>query len=292
MLPGFTPSVGLLNARLQYVLASTTDVVISALFSANQWTSGADKVVIIPSGVTIGGSTSATPAMRTGTGRGGALEVVCAGTISGGGGTANSGVGGTAFYAEQSGVTLRNSGTVRSGGGGGGAGGAGGTGVVQEGPTYQEVPTTYRWSNDASFGDVYWDGVLILSGNTTGGSYASGGWTYYRGAYQGTGSLYYVYRQQGPYSGGAGGAGGRGQGYDGAAAAGSAGSAGGTNAGTGGTGGTGGAYGATGSTGSTGANGNSGSGVAGTAGGITGYAIHGIGSITLVNSGTITGTQG
>lgn len=300
-------------------LSSANNISIQSFFSASDWSNvNKKKRLVIPGGITIGSTTPATAALRTGSAWGGTLIIENNGTISGAGGTANSGVGGTAFLAEAAGVTLINTGTIRAGGGGGGVGGVGGQGYYQTPYTYQEgqyfsetYPGYYYWVVSAegrSPNRFQWNGTTLYGpAGATGTSFSSGGWNYYRGSLQrtelyGEGSssgsyymyFYYIYRQQTRYnntytSGGAGGAGGRGQGHNGANAGGSGGAAGGTNAGTGGTGGTGGGYGASGATGNTGATGNYTGGVGGSGGGLAGYGLQNSGNISLTNTGSILG---
>lgn len=291
MLPFLTSSAVLASRIVEVTLANSTEVSISALFSAGDWAGANLKRVKIPAGVTIGSTHAATAALRCGTGRGGRLEIVLDGNVDGAGGAAHSGTGGDAISIPQSGVTLKGAGNLRAGGGGGGDGGLGGAGVfftdrtVTEGEYYAPVDPTY-YAVDTTGGGTGW--VLRWASanlNHPTVPYAPGdGYTYYAGTSQGNAlgaPTYSIYRTHvvtdvpNATAGGSGGAGNRGQGSDGAAVAGSAGSAGGTNAGTGGNGGTGGAFGNSGSAGSTGANGNNGSGVAGTAGGLSGYAVNG-----------------
>lgn len=288
-------------SELTVTLSNATSVNLSLLFSGGDWSSSVPKRVIVPSGVTIGSNAAGTAAIRTGTGWGGTLtlQVDAGGIVSGAGGAANGGVGGTAVLVDASTLNVLNNGTIRAGGGGGGSGGTGGDGTyeVQDGAVqYSATNPRYRYFPLASCGGVktyYWNEVLIYS-STTAPTFpiVSGGYNYYFGNQRGSQSCgayaREVYRTQTTAStGGAGGAGGRGIGYDGAAASGVGGTAGGTNAGTGGTGGTGGDWGASGATGATGAAGNAGGGVAGTAGGLAGYALQGY--TVLTNNGTLQG---
>ena len=100
----------------------------ATLFGSN-WASTVPKRVIVPSGVTVGGTT--THAMLVPSGMGGTLVFDISGNVHGHGGAANGGNGGNAIHCIQtSGVTINiNSGAeVKAGGGGGGQGGAGGSG--------------------------------------------------------------------------------------------------------------------------------------------------------------------
>lgn len=301
------------------VAADVTNLDVKSLFSLPDWeNAGKKKRVVINAGVIVG-STSATAALLTGTGRANDLIIENNGEIQGKGGAANSGAGGPAINIQQDGVTIQNNGAIRGGGGGGGKGGTGGTGgggsyssttrEPSSGEYYSRSGTLYFYKtfNGTS---LYWGGSLVFGeGGTNLGPITVGSVTYYRGSERGSsgGSNYYgIYRTYPSTvntSGGAGGAGGNGgvgQGYTQANTAGSAGSAGsngGTNAGKGGTGGTGGdgsvwgVDGEDGATGATGASGNRTSGAAGSAGsagGAAGAAITGL-ARTLVNNGTING---
>ena len=305
MLPGVRPALaGLIPGVIEVTVSSGGGgLTLSSLFLSGDWTGPLTKRVIIPSGVTRGSSAVGTPAIRTGTGRGGKLEIVLNGELQGAGGAANSGVGGDSLLVEQSGTTLLGTGANRAGGGGGGKAGDGGPGTytAQEGPFYHrhdagsgvtpiDAPPYYFWESGASHG--YWNSSGAVTFTAATSWYDGSVYTYYRGAFAETfgGSNYYIYRQwTAASSGGAGGNGGRGRGYDGAPAAGVSGVAGGTNAGTGGTGGTGAEWGATGSTGATGGSGNAGGGVTGTAGGLAGYAINGLANLTNLFTGTAQG---
>ena len=100
----------------------------ATIFGSN-WASTVPKRVIVPSGVTVGGTT--THAMLVPTGMGGTLVFDISGNVHGHGGAANGGNGGNAIHClSTTGVTINiNSGAeVKAGGGGGGQGGAGGTG--------------------------------------------------------------------------------------------------------------------------------------------------------------------
>lgn len=242
------------------------------------------------------------------------------GDIQGPAGAANGGAGGWALHA-RSDFTLVNTGAIRGGGGGGGKGGnggAGGTGYYNntEGSYYNGSYfwfTTQGWTESG----IKWGGSWVYwAYGDPGGSYSSGGYTYYRSSHVGiaydpgggTRDHYYIYRTWPTYTsgggGGAGGNGGIGQGYGQGPASGlggASGSAGGTNAGhggTGGSGGSGGTWGNAGSAGHTGATGNSGNhaggagGSAGSAGGTAGAAIWkdaGV-TVTLAVTGTINGS--
>jgi hypothetical protein len=283
------------SCEIDVTLSNSTNVNISTLFTSAQWTSTTPKKVIIPAGVTIGATSSATPAIQTGTGWSGTLTLQNAGTIAGAGGTANSGVGGTAVLASQATLYVVNTGTIEGGGGGGGAGGGGDySGTTQDGPLFSQSGAYYEWVYNGIGNSIFWNDTNPFTATYTPGSgaitsyLAADGYTYYKGVNQ-TASYYAIYRTHPATidtTGGAGGAGGRGQGYDGANASGSGGAAGGTNAGTGGTGGTGATYGNTGNTGATGASGNNGAGTAGTGGGLAGLIFQTAANVSQTNSGT------
>lgn len=295
MMLGRAGTVGLASAEL-VILSNAQNVVLSALpWRPGVFASVLGKQVIVPAGVTIGSLNPSSPALDTGTGWGGSLDLVISGSVEGAGGVLNGGAGGDALLARANGgnkLRLTNAGLIAGGGGGGGAGGAGGGGYFlvthTEGQFFNiSGPHTYFYRPIDGPGFV-WDGVFI--GGTT--PVASGGYIYYQGSYSGSGTLYYVYRtyQTTTFtSGGAGGAGGRGRGYTQSLAAGSPGSAGGTNAGTGGTGGTGGDRGLSGTGGSTGSAGNNGAGSGGGNGGLAGFGLNGTANVDVLATGTILG---
>jgi len=300
---------GKTSEYVRTLAAGGSAITLESLFSAGEWLAVTDKRVVLPAGVERGNSASLAAAISIGTTPWvGNLTFEVAGTISGDGGAANSGVGGNAFNANIKGASgqkialkIASTGVLRGGGGGGGKGGTGGGGTynstVTEGPTYS-LPN-YVWFDDIVNRNIcrfLWAGVEIASelpyGTT---SKVVGAYTYTRGAnHHITGSTWYYYVSRSHTvanntSGGAGGNGGAGQGYGQSRGSGVAGAAGGTNAGNGGTGGTGGLYGATGNTGATGANGNRTTGLAGTYGGAAGYAIENLANATLTNSGSVLG---
>lgn len=311
MLPFLSGSLSSAGRVIDVTLATRGATVISTLFSGVDWASPNLKRVFIPAGVTISSSSPGTPALDTGTGLGGKLEIIHAGSIDGAGGLANSGVGGTAFKNQVGNkCKIRGNGATRAGGGGGGAGGAGGGGVFYTARTQTDGPsyggpndTCVQQYNGGLLGDpryFWWAGVNV--GSAFADSATFSGYTYTKsgGALGSDGTYYYsaIIRQYTVVdvpnytSGGGGGNGGRGEGADGSAASGSTGSGGGTNAGTGATGGTGGAFGSNGSNGSTGASGNNGSGVTGTTGGLAGYAIDGVTGLDVSQyTGTASGRQ-
>jgi hypothetical protein len=297
------------------ISATATNLSASTLFGSN-YGSGVAKRLIINPGVTVGGTSSATPALTIPTGLAGSLIIDNYGSIQGAGGVAGTagvgGVGGEALLAQSACRIINNTGaTIYGGGGGGGRGGTGGTGgggVYGYDCSYTVGVGGAVGTDDCSYAcrvSTGNDNLFCRSGCNALGEITEGPATGMM-MVQCDDCAYWVYQTCYAYpsggGGGAGGAGGRGRGYNQALAAGSAGAvgaAGGTNAGAGGTGGTGGsgadwgAAGATGNTGGTGANGNNGagtSGTAGSAGGLAGFYINGLSTfVTLTNIGTTAG---
>ena len=266
---------------IAYTASNGTNLNASTAFGSS-WTDNVPKELIIPSGVTIGSSSTGTAALILPTGMGGTLTIKNSGSVQGAGGAVGA-TGGDAILVQVSGITIENSGSIYAGGGGGGVGGAGGNG--QSTSTSGALGSARRISGSCTAscqmtfgGDAFCSGSCVAwqkeecSGNCNGWDCGT--------------CKRYIYTNT---TGGAGGAGGVGQGYSQSAASGSAGASGGTNAGSGGTGGTGGAFGATGSTGATGANGNVSNGSAGSAGGLAGYYVNGIGNVTFSVTGTVGG---
>jgi len=281
---------GAINAIIQ-TLSNTTNVDLSTLFGSD-WSSTVPKEIIIPSGVTIGG-TGSSNALLVPSGMGGTLAITNAGSIIGYGGAVGS-AGGNAISIASTGVTVDNTGLIAGGGGGGGTGGSGGTG-----------------GQGRYTGSSVEVGITSSSGNQAtncSNQCNSLGKTYHYYAYYQCGEdtcccrcycYNWVYTSGG--AGGAGGSGGVGQGYNQSATSGSAGitgAAGGTNAGAGGSGGSGGsgsAYGTagvSGNTGSSGANGNytnGSSASSGASGGAAGAAVIYTAAYTMNNTGTLAG---
>lgn len=279
--------------------STATDQDASALFG-DDYAVDYPKEIVINSGVELGATSTSQEALQVDSGGSGTITITNNGTLTGAGGAAAAD-GGDAFQADIA-CILINAGLIRSGGGGSGAGGTGGAG-----------------GNGSTTSTSTSGNMLYLTAAGSGCSYtcpASSGGHSYINRYLVCQSMMesYTLKCYGQRvttsttttSGGAGGAGGAGavgQGYNqdaGGSNAGSSGATGGTNAGTGGTGGSssaGAAFGVAGSAGgdgSTGANGNSTNGAAGAsggAGGAAGASIRGISSVTLTNSGTITGPQ-
>ena len=120
------------NEIIVTVSSGTTNYSCSTAFGSH-WTSAVPKRLIINSGVTIGG-TGSNPALTIEGSMAGTFIVQNGGTITGYGGAAQGGTGGSAVKVltdNSSGITFNNTGSLQAGGGGGGTGGdsgAGGTG--------------------------------------------------------------------------------------------------------------------------------------------------------------------
>lgn len=299
-------------------LTSTTGVLMRDLFTVAQWTDpNLKKRVVIPIGVDVYASAAwgAIAVMNGGLPASdswaGSLTLDIHGTISGIGGTANSGVGGTAILANFSGINgekllINNYGTIRPGGGGGGRGGNGGPGtnqaiVATEGPAYSTANPRYFffYAQNTANGTIWWAGTQYNFNSGSFGPVQIGGYVFTYGSiveqYGGPQYQCTVIRQtigNVGTSGGVAGNAGRGQGSDGAATSGSSPVAGGTNAGASGKSGDGGPWGQPGQVGATGASGNAGAGLAGAAAGLAGFHLSGIANAILNNYGTLLGRLG
>ena len=293
------------------ISSTTTNLVANTLFG-DDYDVNYPKIIDINSGVTIGGVSS--EALTIPSGLAGGLTINNAGNIYGAGGVANGGDGRVAVYNQSSGVTINKTGEIRGGGGGGGIGGAGGAGgqgsYITISYSYSHGCTAWWcYATTSTPGDCglvigcsHGIGRPIPNATTQYGNYYKGSYAQYGGSTQagfqlGVGTTNYS-------SGGAGGAGGTpgaGQGYNqsaGTGGAGSAGASGSNNSGAGGQGGNGGnggswaTAGQAGSAGNTGANGNYGNGSAGAGGGAAGAAGAAVSgtSVTMNNTGTISGT--
>lgn len=294
-------------------LSNTTNVITSSTFGSTDWASTTPKILNIPSGVTVG-STSSGAALTVSSGMGGTLTINNYGSIIGKGGAgSSSGNGEQGRHAitnlQSSGITIINhsGGIIAGGGGGGGKGGNGGQGrVVSSGRDpasgqYYDYGSgnNYYWRSYASNGwyiTAKWNGST-LSGIPNGSTSRNvgGGTIYYKGTLQltegvwGNYGIYKTYSSTTYYSGGTGGAGGNGRGYNQNQSNGTAGTNGSNGAGNGGAGGNGGAYGADGSTGTSGTTGNWTGGSAGGSGGAAGDAISGATPATYTNNGSVYG---
>jgi len=265
----FSHFFGAVNV-IAYTASNGTNLNASTAFGSS-WTDNVPKELIIPSGVTIGSSSTGTAALLLPTGMGGTLTIKNSGSIEGAGGAVGSN-GGDAILAQVSGITIENSGIIYAGGGGGGTGGNGSFN------TYSQCGSQNRYS--------YGGGCSVGTQITC---CSSGIQCNFIGACSGK-PLNHALIVNCPSGGGVdvicryavsnastGGVGGVGQGYGQSA---SSGAAGGTNAGTGGTGGS------FGSSGSAGANGNASN---GSSGGLAGYYVNGIGNVTFSVTGTVGG---
>ena len=294
------------------VLANTSNVTLKNLFTSVQWANvNLKKRVVVPVGVEITATVNAYAILATIQADGlagswaGSLTLEVRGTVSGIGGTANSGVGGTvvnANFTGRNGEKLQINligGTFRAGGGGGGRAGNGGMGLY-----YTTGDSGWQWANsplttwnrvggDAGHIALAWFGTMIVDGATPGSLtvYSAGGYTYYKGAVVGDNGFTQYNQIKRTWSipnytsGGVSGNAGRGQGCDGAATVGAAAVAGGTNAGASGKSGDGAPYGGTGQTGANGSTGNYTGGTAGAAGGLPGFYLTGAANSNFTNTG-------
>lgn len=292
------------------------------------WGSTTPKRIVVPAGVERGSGTSWVFApMPAGSlissSWGGSLTLEIRGTLSGIGGTANSGVGGNVIVGTVTGkdgqkliLNVFAGAILRAGGGGGGRAGNGGMGVwysgrwVVEGPIFNDsFWTQYAWRTSywyAGSYSLYWgSNAPITPGNVPGpytygpgATFNYGGWTYVCGALRtsvpngdnNTNSYeisrqYYTVDVPNYTAGGVAGNAGRGQGFDGAATVGAAAVGGGTNAGASGKSGDGGGYGTAGATGANGSSGNYTGGLAGAAGGLAGCYLAGAANVNFTNNG-------
>lgn len=268
---------GAINAIIN-TLANTTNVNLATVFGDN-WASSVPKEIIIPSGVTIGG-TGTSDALTAPSGMGGTLTITNAGSVIGFGGTSG-GNGGNAIRIASSGVTVTNSGLIAGGGGAGGNGGAGGTGGAGGAGGYTWPVGTFFTTSCTNYqsGSNSYNFKVRTSQDGCCSMCEISRWNWYNIGSQVAGAL-----GGAGGAGGAGGVGGNGAGYNQSAASGSAGSSGssgnsgasgggvstswltasigsggaGGTGGAGGNGGTGGAYGVSGTGGSSGTSGSNG----------------------------------
>lgn len=310
------------------VLSSGTNVDLKSRFTEAQWSDvNLAKRVVVPTGVEIGGTTTAY-AIRSGATSqadswAGVLKLEIRGTVSGIGGAVNSGVGGNVIsvpFPGRNGEKLLLeiiNGLLRAGGGGGGRAGNGGPGVwysgrtVNEGPYYSGATNqapVYGWVSYYATAYAHWGSTSPIGTQHDVTSMVIGGVTYTRGALTAQhgdddGGTYYHYMISRTYtaydvpnytSGGVAANAGKGQGFDGAATAGGAPVAGGgSGAGASGKSGDGGPYGSSGQAGANGAPGTAGAGTAGVAAGLAGYYLLGTANVTLTNTGgTLLGRLG
>lgn len=309
--------------KVVIVLGNAASIVLQSYFSPEEWADlHLKKLAVVPVGVEIGatnGTYAIAPAL-SGAGQAGSwagsLTLEVRGTISGIGGTANSGVGGSCIWGNLPGrngellnVIYFPGCTIRSGGGGGGRAGNGGAGVWYNHQDTGLMPwsgPTGGYSIESSTGynkdfKIWWGGAALfwLSGYpTVPAAFDWGGYTYYPGAHMTSNGDWRGFqvgrRLTTPISnytaGGVAPNAGRGQGYDGAASVGGNAVAGGTNAGASGKSGNGGAYGSAGTTGASGSTGNYTAGTAGAAPGLAGFYLHGAANCNITdNGGTLLG---
>lgn len=309
------------------VAANTNNLTLKSLFTTpvDYWSQEVPKRVVINSGVSVNATVNShailtsTQADGLSGSFGGTLVLEVRGIVSGIGGVANSGVGGSVINANfpgKNGTTKMQvnviGGTLRAGGGGGGKGGNGGGGVYYTGRTVTEGPYInhssypgYAWVHNVRMSGAYVNSSSIMWGTMQQGvgagavtSYSTGGYTYYRGSLytwsSGDDDESYIYYISRTYvvndvpnntNGGVAGNGGRGQGCDGVNTSGSGAVAGGTNAGAAGACGAGGLYGNSGVAGSNGTNGNRTSGTAGAAAGLAGYYAYPAANYNIANTG-------
>lgn len=241
--------------------SSGTDVSAASLFGAN-WTVDVPKELVIPSGVTLGATSTSNFALTIEGTLAGTLTIKNTGSIEGAGGGSGA-AGGDAIDANATCTIINNSGgTIYGGGGGGGAGGNGSFTSTQSlgGGGNNNNSGNHNTRCNLSCTDRYGSGAYCGSCTAVSDE---------------TSRCNACYRNVTNSS--SGGAGGVGQGYNQSA---TSGAAGGTNAGTGGAGGS------FGSSGSAGANGNASN---GSSGGAAGNYINGISNVTLTNNGTVAG---
>lgn len=305
----FSDFYGKSNEEIVILTSDSTKDRMDLYFTPEIWQSDITKRIILPAGIEYGSSlryhaiaTASTTAGQAGS-FGGELIFEVNGILSGRGGDANGGVGGTALFANLPGrdgqkLKIINNGVIRAGGGGGGRGGVGGGGRYDtetnrdpvSGEHYSPLGAPrFAWQILTSGGTarILWNEVEISRSIPLDDiHFIHGGFKYYRGTNRSS-NLFQVYRTQlttTDTNGGAGGNGGVGQGYNQAASNGLIGSAGGQNAGGGSYGGAGGAFGASGYNGSKGKDGNRTNGVAGQAGGLAGFAISDMNNVELSGS--------
>lgn len=129
-------------STVEYNASNSTNIVLATVFGSD-WGSDVEKIYNVPSGVTVGGTTSAA-AIVVSSGMSGTLVINVSGTVIGKGGSGGAGAdpnwagvpsnsgsaggaGRDAISVASSGVTINNlsGGQISGGGGGGGGGGQG-----------------------------------------------------------------------------------------------------------------------------------------------------------------------
>ena len=133
---------------VEITASNATNIDLATVFGSD-WTENKNKVYIVPSGVTLGATSTSNYAITVSTGMGGNLEINVSGTVMGYGGSGGSGgyspgyntrggsstirngnpggAGGPAINVKSANVTVNNlsGGQISGGGGGGGGGGTG-----------------------------------------------------------------------------------------------------------------------------------------------------------------------
>lgn len=241
--------LGFRGSGVQYTitLSNSTNVNLYTLFTASFSFTTTRKYVkfTIPTGVTIGSTSSGTPALDigqfpTGTtivienngniygagGTAGTGGTVYGAAVGAAGGATNGGTGGDAIkanYLNQT-VTITNNGIIYGGGGGGGGGGKGATGANGTNGTlteerydannYSQITNNFNTSVNSQI--IVWNGVQVYSANNITDPVTVNGIVYDRGSgfLQSSTNNIYVYRhiltRIEQTTGGIGGAGGNG----------------------------------------------------------------------------------
>lgn len=244
------------RVRIQsHILNNAEDVNLATWLATQSPDVNKIQQVTIPSGQTIGGTSTGNYALTTGNlasyTKG--VELIILGNIEGKGGAASSGAGSHGLEATSD-IHIVDTSNIYGGGGGGGNGGLGGYGMTTTNQLYGALTPpgisclanhTYMWiygpSNPPECGS-WWGGSMVFNATTLIYTKQVGDKWYWPGS-DGSPGQYHIYR--GTHASGikgAGGAGGRGQGYNQTLQSGSGGDSGVNRAGDGGTGGTGSAF--------------------------------------------------
>lgn len=109
------------NEIVRYITSTTTNVNASSYFTNSEWTSTAQKRLVVNANVIVGSTNVSNYAITIPSGFGGKFQLDNNGSIQGAGGAANGGTGGPAIYAGGL-IKISNNGTIYAGGGGGGQG--------------------------------------------------------------------------------------------------------------------------------------------------------------------------
>jgi hypothetical protein len=282
------------RVRIQsHILNNAEDVNLATWLATQSPDANKIQQVTIPSGQTIGGTSTGNYALTTGNlasyTKG--VELIILGNIEGKGGAANGGAGSHGLEATSD-IHIVDTSNIYAGGGGGGNGGLGGYGaqaINQSGPYYQMTNVyVYRFGAGEH---SYWASTDV---GVAGDGYINYGGDWYRSAAHVEVNRYYISRYDEAVGvKGTGGAGGVGQGYNQSAGSSNPGSGGTYRAGTGGTGGAGAAWGTAGTSGTAGSTGyymttSDWSKAAAGGAGVTGGAA---GNETVENGGSIINTH-